>query len=331
MTSAGAPQPAGSGVLVAEELNQSHFRLGDQGTRDEVIHWWCQKTLDRFLSKLRRCPNADPFLEPLPWEELGLDDYLDVIHEPVDLQTIGVRLADGSYEKDGFIDPELFWEDVSLCWENCKQYYDGEEDSATYELAESMKQVAEKMEDEFWEELDAFESSLRDVEDGELAQAKAVVDVGAATIQDGAAAVSDILSKVGDWWWGNNSDLNTPFWQPRKEHYRPHDNGVGVSLREHYEGIIFKRFRVDVRGDLDDIERELHVAFDSLQGIVADIDQEDLEDEDYPSFPGKELKVPLRTMFEEQTFEAIAQKVSPPYMKSSAQVSPDFDSDTYDF
>merc|ERR1712196_376577 len=125
--------------------------------REKLGHWWCRKQLGRCLKKLRGLPEAGPFLEPLPWKKLGLDDYLDVVTDPIDLKTIGERLEHGGYEDDdGLIDPDYFWEDIMLVWENCKIYYEGDEEAKPYLMAEEMRVDAEAMEEEFWSELERF-------------------------------------------------------------------------------------------------------------------------------------------------------------------------------
>lgn len=46
--------------------------------------------LSQILAKLRKHDDAYPFLKPVEWKKLGLDDYPEIVKQPMDLQTIGV-------------------------------------------------------------------------------------------------------------------------------------------------------------------------------------------------------------------------------------------------
>jgi hypothetical protein len=43
-------------------------------------------------------PNAEAFLTPVEWEELGLLDYPSIVKSPMDLSTIKQRLEAGAYD-----------------------------------------------------------------------------------------------------------------------------------------------------------------------------------------------------------------------------------------
>lgn len=60
---------------------------------------------------------AEIFLEPVPWESLGLTDYLEVVKTPMDLGTIKKRLEAHQYASF-----EGFKNDVTLVINNCKIY-----------------------------------------------------------------------------------------------------------------------------------------------------------------------------------------------------------------
>lgn len=153
--------------------------------RDRLLHWWCLKNLPRYLRRLSRCEEAGPFREPLPWRELGLEDYLEVVERPMDLRTIQETLDAGGYaDSAGLVDPDLLWEDVALCWENCLVYYEGEEGEVeACALAEAMRERAEEWEEEFWGELEAFEASLSGL-DPRLQRMAAVTDVAARAVEE---------------------------------------------------------------------------------------------------------------------------------------------------
>jgi hypothetical protein len=70
------------------------------------------------VKQVRKLPNADPFNEPVDWEGLKLDDYLDVIKEPMDLGTIMRRLDSGSH----YTTVEAVFKDLELVWSNAMIY-----------------------------------------------------------------------------------------------------------------------------------------------------------------------------------------------------------------
>eukprot|EP00929_Paragymnodinium_shiwhaense_P011709 TRINITY_DN11786_c0_g1_i1.p1 TRINITY_DN11786_c0_g1~~TRINITY_DN11786_c0_g1_i1.p1 ORF type:complete len:375 (-),score=64.22 TRINITY_DN11786_c0_g1_i1:119-1243(-) len=123
---------------------------------------WTVQHMQRCLRRLRKLPEAEPFLAPLPWEELGLDDYLEVVEHPIDLQTIGKRLDCDAYwsaELD-MIDPVLFWDDLMRCWQNCLVYYEGDEDCPAYQMAEDMHTAAGALQEDFWWRLQEYRRGL---------------------------------------------------------------------------------------------------------------------------------------------------------------------------
>eukprot|EP00929_Paragymnodinium_shiwhaense_P051738 TRINITY_DN25994_c0_g1_i1.p1 TRINITY_DN25994_c0_g1~~TRINITY_DN25994_c0_g1_i1.p1 ORF type:complete len:646 (-),score=180.83 TRINITY_DN25994_c0_g1_i1:151-2088(-) len=221
--SSDAPGPGDSDGQSGSEddsVNEAKSDKDEQLTeREQLVHWWCRKQLSRCLKKLTAFPEATPFLEPLPWEQLGLMDYREVVEEPMDLRTIGELIESGEYEDDdGLIDPDLFWDDVTLIWDNCALYYEGDEDAEPFRMAEKMRAEAEHLEEEFWSELERFEDSIQDV-DNKLGQVAAVADVAAGHMEDrlreGAVIAEDLLQRLGGWWRsGADPQLNTDAWQP---------------------------------------------------------------------------------------------------------------------
>ena len=128
---------------------------------DILIHKWCQRQLGHLLSKLSLEPQAAPFLVPVDWETLGLDDYPEIVQNPIDLHTIRKRLDASSYDDvDGLVDPELFFKDVALCWDNCLDYFENDLEVEVVQMALNMSSVAKHMEDAFWADLAAFEESV---------------------------------------------------------------------------------------------------------------------------------------------------------------------------
>ena len=98
----------------------------------------------KILNQLKKFPDADPFLYPVDWKALGLDDYPKIIKKPMDVSTISSKLAGGEYS--GFGDFEA---DFRLIISNCKLY--NSEGSAVFEMAEATEA-----------EFDRIVKSLRD-------------------------------------------------------------------------------------------------------------------------------------------------------------------------
>lgn len=70
------------------------------------------------VKQIRKLPNADPFNEPVDWEGLKLDDYLDVIKQPMDLGTILRWLDAGTH----YTSVEAVFQDLELVWRNAMMY-----------------------------------------------------------------------------------------------------------------------------------------------------------------------------------------------------------------
>eukprot|EP00933_Yihiella_yeosuensis_P013549 TRINITY_DN12500_c0_g1_i2.p1 TRINITY_DN12500_c0_g1~~TRINITY_DN12500_c0_g1_i2.p1 ORF type:complete len:485 (-),score=110.59 TRINITY_DN12500_c0_g1_i2:209-1663(-) len=275
--------------------------------RDKLLHWWCYRQLSRLLKRLSRFPEAGPFLEPLPWEELGLDDYPEVVEDPIDLKTMGERLNDGSYQDpDGMINPEFFWEDVFLCWENCMTYYEEDMEIEACKLAEVMRKESEKLEDEFWNDLASFEKALERVGGTALSSVATVADVAVTQLEDAAASAyqdtAELLSRAAQgaalWWQGLNA---VPVQQPEEKKLKPRPkliHGEMPKLRDHYFEIIDLRFKADVTDDLNEITAEVETGV--CRGTWPSIPEEsDLKDFGFPdelSFEGSDRKLPLQRL-----------------------------------
>lgn len=91
----------------------------------------------KLLSLLQGNADAEPFLEPVPWKDLGLDNYLDVIDQPMDLGTVEKKLFGSKYKnyKD-------FAKDVNLIWSNAKAY--NLDDSEIYQQADIFEGLCER-------------------------------------------------------------------------------------------------------------------------------------------------------------------------------------------
>ncbi|KAI9002331.1 putative histone acetyltransferase, partial [Gaertneriomyces semiglobifer] len=90
------------------EMEEKGYMDGDPKT--PLYHMLVQ-----LLTELRESPHSWPFLEPVA----GVPDYYEIIKQPMDLRTMGERLADDKYQT-----AEDFEADFSLIVKNCKIYND---------------------------------------------------------------------------------------------------------------------------------------------------------------------------------------------------------------
>lgn len=191
---------------------------------DRLIHKWCCRQLSDLLSKLSLEPEGAPFLVPVNWQELGLNDYPEIVETPMDLHTISKRLNMGHYDDvDGLIDPELMFKDVALCWDNCMKYFENDAEVEAVQMALAMSSAAAILEGEFWADLLAFEESL------EKSPFKARLAIAAAIMGDNVKKVAkrsrrkttvlanDMVKYAADWWQGSRHE--SPFWS---SHHRDH-------------------------------------------------------------------------------------------------------------
>lgn len=89
------------------------------------------------LNEIEEDPKSYEFREPVPWKELGLTDYPEIIKKPMDMRTVRKNLAKCKYKR--FDD---FFREIQLIWDNCKTY--NIQGSDIYKMAESMEKVARK-------------------------------------------------------------------------------------------------------------------------------------------------------------------------------------------
>lgn len=204
---------------------------------DVLIHKWCQRQLGDLLSKLSLEPEAAPFLVPVDWKQLGLDDYPEIVQNPIDLHTIRKRLDASVYEDaDALLDPELFFRDIALCWDNCLDYFENDLEVEVVQMALNMSSVAQRMEEAFWADLAAFEES---VEKRPLTTKVALAATRMGDAAKNAANKShrkttvfanDMVKYAADWWQGKRKE--SPFWRDEKE------------FKEHLIGLVWpSRFK----------------------------------------------------------------------------------------
>lgn len=204
---------------------------------DVLIHKWCQRQLGDLLSKLSLEPEAAPFLVPVDWKQLGLDDYPEIVQNPMDLHTIRKRLDASVYEDaDALLDPELFFRDIALCWDNCLDYFENDLEVEVVQMALNMSSVAQRMEEAFWADLAAFEES---VEKRPLTTKVALAATRMGDAAKNAANKShrkttvfanDMVKYAADWWQGKRKE--SPFWRDEKE------------FKEHLIGLVWpSRFK----------------------------------------------------------------------------------------
>lgn len=93
--------------------------------------------LMHLLSALQNSTNAWPFLQPVNKDEV--QDYYDVIKQPMDLSTMETKLEQDAYET-----PEDFVRDVMLVCNNCRRY---NSETTPYHKA------ASKLEKELWKKV----------------------------------------------------------------------------------------------------------------------------------------------------------------------------------
>jgi len=91
----------------------------------------------QILKQLQNKAEAGPFLEPVDWESLQLNDYPEIIKKPMDLGTIQKKLESGKYAS-----PDKFAGDVRLVWKNAMTY--NRSDSDIYTTAETLSKLFEK-------------------------------------------------------------------------------------------------------------------------------------------------------------------------------------------
>lgn len=77
---------------------------------------WTQE-FSKIVAKLLIRKDSEPFREPVNWQLLGLDDYLEVVKHPMDLGTVKKNLEMNVYSKR-----EQCAADIRLIWSNALLY-----------------------------------------------------------------------------------------------------------------------------------------------------------------------------------------------------------------
>mmetsp|Transcript_78709 Transcript_78709/g.138864 ORF Transcript_78709/g.138864 Transcript_78709/m.138864 type:complete len:525 (+) Transcript_78709:80-1654(+) len=266
--------------------------------RDTILHWWCVRQLARSIRELRRAPKAGPFKEPLPWEELGLEDYLEVVEDPVDLRTIGERLNEEKYnDEDGLCDPEAFWADIGCCWQNCKLYYEEDMGVQAVQMAEDMRILAEGLEADFWADLGAFEASLDRVGGRALGKAAAVANVAKTAMKDAALHAKENAKNLV-------SKFRGFFRRNQVEEEEFDDRVLRLEsvprLRPFFLEILLMRYQIDANQDVRSIEEEvlggLNEFFPHFEGDVYAHDMDDMIPNEALQFDGADKKLPLHRL-----------------------------------
>jgi len=81
--------------------------------------------------------NAAEFKDPVPWRDLGLQDYPQIIKKPMDLGTCKKNLL-----KNKYASYQAFLDDLQLIWDNCKTY--NVSGSSIYQAAEWLEKQTKK-------------------------------------------------------------------------------------------------------------------------------------------------------------------------------------------
>ena len=90
------------------------------------------------IAELKKDPNSYVFHEPVPWQALGLTNYLIIIKKPMDLLTLKTNLEKGVYKSY-----DEFFADMTQIWTNCKLY--NQQGSSIYIQAEKLERKSKKM------------------------------------------------------------------------------------------------------------------------------------------------------------------------------------------
>eukprot|EP00347_Sterkiella_histriomuscorum_P009971 403339178 len=93
--------------------------------------------IKQMIESIEEGPNAEPFLEPVQWQELGLVDYPQIIKRPMDFSTVKINMENGKLKTYD----EVFSE-IQLIWDNCKTYNMAGSD--IYKLAEYMEKITKR-------------------------------------------------------------------------------------------------------------------------------------------------------------------------------------------
>jgi len=92
---------------------------------------WNSADLVAIVDKIIANPESEVFREPVPWKELGLVDYLDVVKHPSDLGTVRTKLVENRY-----LTLEHAVVDIRQIWKNATVY--NAVDSSVYVVAQQI-------------------------------------------------------------------------------------------------------------------------------------------------------------------------------------------------
>ena len=119
----------------------------------------------KVLEELSNLPASKDFRTPVPWKELGLDDYLDIVKNPMDLQTVRRKLTGNKYSTS-----EEFASDVRLVFNNCLLY--NPEENPEYPIRTWAKELLEFFERGYKEALNEVKEKAE--KEAEKARLKAL-------------------------------------------------------------------------------------------------------------------------------------------------------------
>lgn len=104
--------------------NEEDYKNSVEDEKTFEEHW------EFIVNKLKTHKSSWPFLKPVNSEDV--DDYYDVIKDPIDLETISKKIKSGDYK-----DVQPFKDDVLRMFENCRKYND--KDTIYWLLANSLQ------------------------------------------------------------------------------------------------------------------------------------------------------------------------------------------------
>ena len=90
------------------------------------------KQMIDLLNQFVEDPACWPFMEPVDWESLGLDDYPQIIEKPMDFGTILINIKEDRLYKSA----DMIADDIKLVFTNCMKY--NAEGSDFYILAQTV-------------------------------------------------------------------------------------------------------------------------------------------------------------------------------------------------
>ena len=114
---------------------EAHLAGGGALTERESNETMLAQTLQEIFTNIEKSEHAWPFLEPVNAQEV--QDYYNVIKDPMDLSKIKEKLNNGLYKTK-----EMFVADINLMCDNCKTY--NPPDSMYYKVALDIHRVCDE-------------------------------------------------------------------------------------------------------------------------------------------------------------------------------------------